>query len=105
MRSDYFFSRKEGATSCMKKRMTSIIFERDGNEPGLPEPLHRQQKDKVVQVTCGAVVEIEFLISMHHENMQKMADSYIPMRLKNDHGGRGEERRTLEADHVRQVVS
>lgn len=64
----------------------------------------RREQDKILQVTCDAVVEAEFLAAIRREKIAKLPASYEQMKLTPHHPARGDERQRLEANHPRKVV-
>lgn len=98
MRSDYYLIWNEGATSYLKRKMTSTVFH--GNMQMMRSyNRHGREQGKIAQVTCDAEVEEEFLAAMRKERIPKLPASYDPLNLTEDHPARGEERRWIETDH------
>lgn len=66
---------------------------------------HGREQDKVVQVTCDAAIEPEFLATMRQEGIRKLPDTYDPTKLTYDPPERGEELQILESDHAKQIAA
>lgn len=102
MCSHYFLTSKECGKSFLKKKLTSTVFK--GNlRMTRSYNRHGRERDKVVKATCDAAVEEVVLRTMRQEHIDKLPDSYNPMKLTNDHPSRGEERKRIESEHIKQI--
>lgn len=104
MRSHYFLIKKEWSTSYLKRKMILTMF---GGDMRMLRSYNRhgREQNKVVQLTCDAEVEKDFLIAMIRERIQQLPWSYDSMRLTLDHPTRGEGRWCIERYHAELVLS
>lgn len=102
MKSHYFLIRKEGAVSYLEENMMATVFHGDLRVI-ISYNRHGREQRKVLQVTCDANVQADFLVAMKREKIQRLPPSYISLKLTTDHLARVEELRRLEINHMKQV--